>query len=125
MREAQLYLLKLASGKVKPPTHERARAARDTYLDGIERALGRARAFIGGDSLTLADVCFATELALFSVERAHRKVLGEAGLDALWADSLAATFPRALAHFERLCAHPAFAPDLGPYLGKLEASQVE
>jgi hypothetical protein len=27
--------------------------------------------------------------------------------------------PRALALFDRLCAHPAFAPDLGPYLAKL------
>lgn len=124
-RDVQLYLLKLASGKIKAPTHERARAARDAYLAGIEQALAPVRSWISGDSLTLADVCFAAELALFSAERAHRKVLGEARLEALWANSLAATFPRALAHFDRLCTHPAFAPDLGPYLGKLEASHVE
>jgi glutathione S-transferase len=121
-RDVQLYLLKLASGKIKSPTHERARAARDSYLGGIEQALAPARACIAGDSLTLADVCFAAELALFSAERAHRKVLAEAGLAPLYVEQeLGESFPRALAHFDRLCAHPAFAPDLGGYLAKLEA----
>ena len=43
----------------------------------------------------------------------------EAALEPLFSESLPAAFPRALAHFERLCAHPAFAPDLAPYLEKL------
>jgi hypothetical protein len=30
-------------------------------------------------------------------------------------------FPRAFAHFSRLCKHPAFAPDVAPYLAKIEA----
>jgi glutathione S-transferase len=121
-RDAQLYLLKLAAGKIKPPTHERARAARDTYLGGIEYALSPAHSFIVGKSLSLADICFAAELALFSAERVHRKVLDEAALEPLWADALPGSFPRAFDHFARLCAHPAFAPDLGPYLAKLAAA---
>ena len=28
-------------------------------------------------------------------------------------------YPRAAAHYERLCAHEAFAPDVGPYLEKI------
>jgi glutathione S-transferase len=119
-RDAQAYLLKLASGRIKPGMHERARAARDAYLQGIDQALAPARAFLVGDALTLADVCFACELALFSAERAHARVLAEAGLPPLWSAALSESFPRALAHFERLCAHEAFAPDLGPYLAKLE-----
>jgi glutathione S-transferase len=118
-RDAQVYLLKLGSGRIKPPTHERARIARDGYLGGIEQALAPDRAFLAGDRLSLADIGFATELALFSAERAHGKVLAEAGLEPLFGDALHASFPRALAHFGRLCAHPAFAPDLGPYLAKL------
>jgi glutathione S-transferase len=121
-RDVQLYLLKLGAGKIKPPTHERARAARDTYLGGIEQALTPDHAFIAVDSLSLADICFAAEVTLFSAERAHRKVLAEASLPALYGDELHASFPRALAHFARLCAHPAFAPDLGPYLSKLAAA---
>jgi len=120
-RDVQLYLLKLAAGKIKAPTHERARAARDAYLGGIEQALSSTRSFIAGDSISLADICFAAELALFSAERVHRKVLEEAALEPLWDDGLRASRPRALEHFARLCAHPAFAPDLGPYLAKLDA----
>jgi len=118
-RDVQVYLLKLGSGRIKPPTHERARNARDGYFAGIEQALASDRAFLVAGALTLADIAFATEVALFSAERAHAKVLAEASLEPLWSDALATTFPRALAHFDRLCAHPAFAPDLGPYLAKL------
>ena len=46
-------------------------------------------------------------------------VLG-AQVPAVWAESLAHDFPRALGHFAALRAHPAFAPDLEPYLAKLE-----
>ena len=107
---------------MKPPTHERARAARDAYLAGIEQALAPARAFLVGDALTLADIVFATELALFSAERASRRVLAEAGLPPLYGEALREDASRARsAHFARLCAHAAFAPDLGPYLEKLDA----
>jgi glutathione S-transferase len=119
-RDVQAYLLKLASGKIKRPMHERARGARDEYLAGIERALS-GRSFLVGDRLTIADVAFAAELALFSAERAHARVLAEAELAPLWSDDLAAVHPRALGHFEKLAAHEAFAPDLGPYLAKLAA----
>jgi glutathione S-transferase len=118
-RDVQAYLLKLASGRIKPQLQERARAARDDYLAGIERALAPSRPFLVGDELTLADVCFAAELTLFSAERAHGRVLAEAGLSPLWSEALRETHPRALGHFGRLVAHPAFAPDLGPYLAKL------
>ena len=80
-----------------PPTHERAREARDAYLGGIDQALAPERRFLVGDELTLADIVFATELALFSAERAHREKLEEAGLAALWTmRSLREDFPRAL-----------------------------
>jgi elongation factor 1-gamma len=118
-RDAQVYLLKLASGKIKPPTHERARNALDGWLGGIEQALAPARTALVGDALTLADVVFAAELALLEAERRSHDVLARAGLAPLVGDELAARFPRALAHYARLCAHPAFAPDLGPYLEKL------
>ena len=117
----QAYLLKLAGGRIKPPMHERARAALESYLAGTERALAPARSFLVGDRVSLADIAFAAELTLFSAERAHVRVLGDAGLPALWSDALRDSWPRALAHFDALCAHPAFAPELGPYLARLEA----
>jgi elongation factor 1-gamma len=118
-REAQVYLLELGARRAGPATHERAREARDAYLGGIDQALAPQRRFLVGDELTLADIAFATELALFSAERAHREKREEAGLAALYDASLRAVFPRAWAHFTRLCAHEAFAPELGPYLEKL------
>jgi elongation factor 1-gamma len=118
-RDAQVHLLELASGRIRPPTHERARAARDAYLAGIQRALAPARAFLVGEARTLADIVLATELGLFSAERASRRVLDEAGLEPLWSDALSRAYPRAFAHFERLCAHEAFSPDLRPYLEKV------
>jgi glutathione S-transferase len=118
-RETQVYLLELSSGALVPTTRERARTARDTYLAGIEQALAPARAFLVGDGLTLADIVFATEVALFSAERASKSRLAAASFEPLWSDALRSVFPRALAHFERLRAHEAFAPDLGPYLEKL------
>ena len=120
-RDVQVYLLRLSNGGVKPPTHERTRAARDAYLAGIERALAPARAFLVDDELTLADIVFAAELALSTVERSSRRVLAAASLPPLFDASLRAMFPRSLAHFARLCAHPAFAPDLARYLEKLDA----
>ena len=120
-RDVQLYLLKLGSGRVETSAYDQARSARDTYLGGIDQALAPARGFLVGDALTLADITFAAEFALFSAERAYAKVLAEACLAPLHGDSLQETFPRALGHFERLCKHEAFAPDLGPYLAKLAA----
>jgi glutathione S-transferase len=119
-RETQVYLLRLGGGSVEALTHGRARAARDVYLAGIEQALAPARAFLVGDVLTLADIVFATEIALFSAERSSRRALSEAALAPLYGDELHEAYPRALAHFARLCAHEAFAPDLGPFLEKLE-----
>ncbi len=118
-REAQVYLLDLGARRVTAATHERARSARDAYLGGIDQALAPERRFLVGDELTLADVVFATELALFSAERAHREAREAAGLAPLYGAPLREAFPRALAHFDRLCGHAAFAAELGPYLEKL------
>jgi glutathione S-transferase len=120
-REAQVYLLDLGSRRASPIAHDRARTARDAYLGGIDQALAPDRRFLVGDDLTLADIVFATELALFSAERAHSKTREEAGLAPLYDPSLREAFPRALDHFDRLCTHEAFAAELGPYLEKLGA----
>ena len=43
------------------------------------------------------------------------------GLAPVLADDWREAFPRASAHLERLSDHPAFVPDVRPYLAKLEA----
>src|ERR1700676_397872 len=119
-RDAQIYLLALRSDTISPDIHARARDAFVVYAEGLERALGPNRRFLVGDEVTLADICFACELALFTNERARRGALAKQGLDPVL-KTARSSFPLTFGHLDRLAAHPAFAPDLAPYLSKLEA----
>jgi glutathione S-transferase len=121
-RDAQLYLFALTDKTIDTAVHGRAAAAFAAFLGGVERALAPDRSFIVGDRLTLADICFAAELCLFSNERIRQAVLRETGLAPIIEPSLASQYPRATAHFAGLVRHPAFAPDMGPYLAKIEAT---
>ena len=120
-RDAQTYLLSLLDGSVSAEIHSRAKEALATYLGGISRALLPERRFLVGEGVTLADICFVAELALFSNERARREPLERAGLspvlDGVRND---AAYAQAFAHFDRLRRHPAFAPDVEAYLEKID-----
>ncbi|MDP6516331.1 MAG: glutathione S-transferase family protein [Alphaproteobacteria bacterium] len=119
-RDGQIYLLALRAGDLTPEIHERVAGAFATYMSGIEAALAGDRAFLVGDALTLADICFVAEIALFSRERVYGAQLEAQDLDPIHNDDLAATYPGAVAHYARLCAHDAFAPDVAPYLRRLD-----
>ncbi len=125
-RDAQTYLLSLLDGTVSREVHSRARDALTTYLTGISRALAPEREFLVGGGMTLADICFVAEIGLFWNERARARVLATQGLrpvlDAAPADAALAP---AMAHFQRLRGHPAFAPDVEPYLAKIESAPAE
>jgi glutathione S-transferase len=121
-RDGQLYLLALRDGTVSRELHARMTETFVTYLSGIERALAPDRSFLVGDSMTLADICFVAELCLFHNERARAAQLAAAGLPVLLVDELASSYPRSAGHFQRLLAHPAFVPDVGGYLEKIERS---
>jgi glutathione S-transferase len=89
-------------------------------LGGISRALLPERRFLVGEGITLADICFVAELALFSNERLQRSLLEPRGLAPILDDVRSdAAYTRAFAHLDRLRTHPAFAPDVGPYLEKI------
>jgi glutathione S-transferase len=120
-RDAQTYLLSLLDGTVSVEIHTRARDALTTYLGGISRALLPERHFLVGDGLTLADICFVAELALFANERMRKHALEQRDLvPILDTVRMDAVYARAFAHFDRLRRHPAFAPDVEPYLEKIE-----
>jgi glutathione S-transferase len=119
-REAQIYLLGLSEGqrvdeKRVDELHARATEAFETYVGGIEQALRPARQFLVGESLSLADICFVAEVGLFSSERKRASMLLDAGFCPIFTNKMR-HFPLAMAHFDRLVAHPAFAPDTQPYL---------
>jgi elongation factor 1-gamma len=115
-------LFALRDGVFSRELHDRMKESFATYLSGIEQALAPQRSFLVGDDITLADICFVAELCLFHNERARRTVLDAAGFSLLLGDEFAKTYPRAANHFQRLLPHPAFAPDVGGYLEKIERS---
>ena len=118
-RDSQIYLLSLRGGSMPAEVHARTAEAFDVYVGGIDQALAPDRAFLVGDDVTLADICCAAEITLFRNERLNHTLLREKGLAPICDETVAAKYPRAMAHYARLCAHPAFAPDIGPYLRKL------
>lgn len=118
-RDAQLYLLGLRAGTLPPDLYIRARQAFESWMGGTERALMHTGTHLMGDALSLADLCFVAEFALFQNERLHAPLLRAAGREPILDASLATRWPRALAHFELLSAHAAFAPDVQLFLREL------
>ena len=120
-RDTQPYLLALRGDDLSADLHARAAEAFAVYLAGIEQALHPDRRYLVGDAISLADICFVAELCLFSNERPRGASLRKRGLAPVLADGWREAYPRASAHLDRLSDHPAFAPDVRPYLEKLEA----
>ena len=119
-RDAQIYLLALGSEALSAEIYSRARDAFGLYLAGINQALSPDRAFIVGDGLTLADICFVAEIGLFNNEKPRAGDLARRGLKPILNPSVDVEYPRAMAHFAKLSKHPAFAPDVVPYLERIE-----
>jgi glutathione S-transferase len=117
-REAQIYLLGFNENGIPHESYARASEAFDSYMGGIEQALSPDREFLVGDTLSLADICFVAEISLFSSERRRWAMMRETGVRPIFGEA-ARRFPLAIAHFDRLVIHPAFAPDTQPYLWKL------
>ena len=124
-RDSQIYLLALGSDALSAEIHLRARDAFNLYLAGINQALSPDRNFIVGDSVTLADICFVAELGLFHNETPRAKELERRGLEPILKPKAGAEFPHAMAHFARLSQHPAFAPDVMPYLEKIDKAALK
>jgi glutathione S-transferase len=120
-RDAQIYLLALMNERVAPEIHSRARDGFAIYAGGIDQALSPDRKFLVGSDVTLADICFVAEMSLLFNEKARLGALEQQGLKPILQAQVDAEFPRAMGHLARLRKHPAFAPDVDPYLAKLEA----
>jgi glutathione S-transferase len=119
-RDGQNYLLALNGGAIDAHIHGQAAKAFDIYLNGMEAALSAGRGYLVGNDLTLADIVFVAELCSFAREAVHLERLAEHELPTIFHDNVAADFPAAMSHFENLCAHEAFAPDIAPFMEKIE-----
>lgn len=104
-REAQVYLLGIAS--ISEAGHERMSSAYDFYLDGIERALAQG-AYLCGDSLTIADISFACDLAQFLRERELKSLLDQRGLHVI-SEDIAQAYPLVHGHLLTLMDSREFA----------------
>jgi glutathione S-transferase len=119
-RDSQIYLLALGSGSLSEEIYHRTSEAFAVYMAGINSALSAGRGFIVGDRLTLADVCFVAELGLFHNEKPRARDLKRRGLEPILNGNVDEQFPDSMAHFAKLSKHPAFAPDVDPYMQKIE-----
>jgi glutathione S-transferase len=118
-RDSQIYLLALSDGTVDAAIHARAKQAFAIFASGMEQALSPQRKTLVGDDISLADICFAAELALFMNEYGRGAQLNEHGLDRILNAGVRSDYPLVFAHFDRLVDHEHFRPDLKPYVGKL------
>ena len=103
----------------------RVQAAFAIYASGLEQALSPRRDTLVGDGITLADICFAGELALFMNEHARAEQLSARGLDRILHAGVRNDYPLVFAHFDRLIDHANFRSDLKPYVEKLLSKAVD
>jgi glutathione S-transferase len=123
-RDSQIYLLALSAGAVDASIHARAKEAFAIYVSGLEQALSSRRGALVGNGISLADICFAAELALFMNEHARAKQLSESGLEQILHPGTQNEYPLVFAHFARLVEHEHFRPDLKTYVEKLLSKAV-
>lgn len=116
-RDSQIYLLALSDGTVDELIHARTKEAFTIYASGIERALSLRRETLVGDDISLADICFATEIALFMNEHGRMKQLEILGLAKILHEGVQDDYPLVFAHLKRLLEHENFA-DLKSYVEK-------
>ena len=112
--------LVFARGTLTAEIHARMSDGFAVFAGGINQALSPDNEFLVDSKITLADICFVAELSLFFNEKTRVSELESKGLKPILHKQVEAEFPLAFAHFARLRKHPAFAPDVEPYLTKIE-----
>jgi len=120
-KDSQTYLLALNSGRITNAEHAQMAASFDDYLAGMEQALSSGLQYLVGDTLSIADICFACEICQVSREKANIDKLAGLGLGLVVSDAARAAYPNSFAHFDRLRALPEFAAEMDPFIAKLEA----
>ena len=114
-RDSQIYLLALGNNVLTRPIYDAANQAFLTYISAINNSLEPGDEYLVDDQVTLADICFACEYALFSHERRCGSILSDIESQPITLD-VATRFPKATKYFKNLCGNEAFRIDLEPFL---------
>jgi len=117
-RDSQIYLLAIGAKQVTPGVHAAAAKAFSGWMSALEQAMSAGQYLVGED-ITLADICVVCEFAMFTRERKFKGLLGEQGLGLITEMNL---YPNVQALIDRLCRHPAFAPELADAIPEYPAS---
>jgi glutathione S-transferase len=119
-RQSQLHLLSLSDNRCTAEIRDETAKALDTFLSGVNRALQPTRSTLVGGRLSIADICVVCEIVQISRERTHLEKLHALDVAPVY-DEAAMTnaHPLAMAYFQRLRRHDAFAPDIEPLMDKL------
>ena len=91
--DSQAYLLSLMKDTLTVDIYDSVASAFTDWLNGIEKALSNQK-YLSSNYLTLADVCFACEIALLYNEKYYQHKLDNYDLDLLINPKIHAQFPR-------------------------------
>ncbi|MGR8949628.1 MAG: glutathione S-transferase family protein [Gammaproteobacteria bacterium] len=120
--ESQKYLFSFADLNLLEDSHAAMAGAYESYMSAIDRVLSKSD-YIVGDKLSMVDITFACELALFALERHEHERLAKVGLKPVF-ESVATQCEHAHNHFSKLLARAEFSPDLGVYFEEMTMKQV-
>ena len=120
-RASQKYLLSINQGQISSSIKKEAKDAFITYMSGIESALNSNKSsYIVGEQLTLADICFFCEYALFSREQITPKSYEGNKWNSITRSIKKNNFHKSLSHYNQLSGRPEFKIDSSEYLKKIE-----
>lgn len=103
-REAQVFMLSMPEMTIE--LYDRMHAAYEFYLAGIDAALNNTP-FIAGETLSIADIAFACDVAQFLRERKSVDALGKIGRAPI-TQNMVAEFKLAYRHLITLSEEPEF-----------------
>lgn len=111
-RELQVYLLE--ADRMTDATRDRMQGAYNFFLSGMEQALA-ANENLTGEELTIADICFACDLAQFLRERLMASRLAKNGFEPI-SNDIESQYPRCCQHLKSLATRPGFSTYLPDYI---------
>ncbi|MBH67529.1 MAG: glutathione S-transferase [Rhodospirillaceae bacterium] len=125
-RQSQIYLLSLSQKNCDKRIRDETATALDIFLTGIDEAASETSEGLINNRLSIADIAFVCEICQLSRDRAHLQTLADNELTKVYDRSMMEQkYPNAITHFQNLCLHGAFAPDINPLMEQLSKREAD